>query len=110
MDYISLIFLKSNSFYVSGELAFHQLPSYVYIEVPAMRWELKQKTLESLDPSPVYSASHRIVSINLLKRTLSSKFPSLKFDLFINEHDRRGISDTLAAIRDAHLNDLIMIK
>ena len=107
---------KIDSFSLSGSLFIPNdlFPEFVYIEVPALNWELRQKTLEPSksrnDTSTNYSASHRIMTFKFPKQVLdgSKQNTLFTFNLLINEHDRNGITETLSAFRDFNLNNLII--
>ena len=112
---------RDDKFEMLGKLSvpssvFHK---YLYIDLPSLNWEARQKTLTTeaqnntnTEEALRYSGSHRMLSLNIPKQVLDGSFnkssTSIIFKIALNENDRRGIFECLSAVRDSHLNDLII--
>lgn len=110
---------QDKKFEILGKLSVPSsvFPEYLYIDLPSLNWEGRQKTLiteaqNNTKEALRYSGSHRMLSLNLPKQVLDGSFnnsaTSITFQIVLNETDRRGIAECLSAVRDSHLNDLII--
>lgn len=93
----------SNSFAADFKFTSEQFPPFARIDLPALTFELRQKGRDDFSgPSP-----HRIVSLSIPKQSLTGEL-SFALGISLAESDRRGISETLSAIRDKNLDSLVL--